>query len=140
MKSNLLRFSVLLGMCLAFVYCDRPKCSNNNPVFEQNQPSSEIYKAELVRQLQQVDQNKLRYWFNKYEESNGEELLHFNIQGDGLCAVIVLTSNNWQALDNLRKVKGKGYRGAKFTKLKYEIVQRQGNTQFLYTSHGNIRD
>ncbi|MCG6187000.1 hypothetical protein [Maribellus maritimus] len=140
MKSNLFQIISLLVVCLSLVYCDRPQCTNNNPIFEQNQPDSKIYKEELARKLKEVDQTKLRYWLQKYEEKNGKEYLYFYVQGDGLCAKIMLTMNNWERLEDLRKKKGVTYRGAKFTNLKYEIRQSAGNTEFIYKSYREIID
>ena len=117
-----------------------PKCTNDNPIFEQNQPDSQIYKEELAKRIKEVDQAKLRYWLQKYEEKNGKEYLYFYVQGDGLCAKIMLTVNNWERLEDLRKVQGKGYRGAKFTKLQYEIKQNTDNTEFIYKSYQEILD
>lgn len=140
MRSKFFQVIFLFILCLTLVYCDRPKCTNYNPIFEQNQPYSQIYKGELAKRLKEVDQTKLRYWLQKYEERNGKEYLYFYVQGDGLCAKIMLTMNSWERLEDLRKVKGESYRGAKFTELKYEIKQSTDNTEFIYKSYREIID
>jgi hypothetical protein len=140
MKSKIFQVFFLFVVCLTLVYCDRPKCTNDNPIFEQNQPESQIYKEELAKCLKEVDQTKLRYWLQKYEEKNGNEYLYFYVQGDGLCARIMLTMNNWERLEDLRKVKGMGYINAKFTKLQYEIRQSTDKTEFIYKSYHEIID
>ena len=37
----------------------------------------------------------------KYDEQNCKTL-YFNIQGDGLCAILHLTINNWNKLEHIR--------------------------------------
>lgn len=132
--------TILLVFVLGFISCDRPNCTNTNQVFESNNPESKHYKDELVKQLKNIDQTKLRYWLQKYEERNGKEFLHFNIQNDGLCAIIVLRMSTWEKLENLRKEKGVSYRGAEFVNLKFETQTNNSSTQFIYKSFDRIID
>ncbi len=132
--------TILLVFVLGFISCDRPDCTNTNQVFESNKPESKLYKDELVKQLKNIDQTKLRYWLQKYEERNGKEFLHFNIQSDGLCAIIVLTMNDWEKLENLREKKGVSYRGAEFINLKFETQTNASSTVFIYKSFYQIID
>ena len=131
-------FIVLSTICL--VCCDRPKCHNENPIFETNEPNSKKYKDELVRQLSTVDQKELTYWLQKYEKQNGNEYLYFHIQGDGLCAILHLSMNHWSKLENVREKKGVGRRGAEFTNLKFDIVQDSLSTRFIYSSFDRLID
>ncbi|WP_289056185.1 hypothetical protein [Carboxylicivirga marina] len=133
----------IIALCILIVgiiSCDRPQCTNENPIFEKNQPNSKIYKDELVKQLKTIDQSKLTYWLQKYEEKNGQEYLYFHIQGDGLCAKIVLTMNQWNKLENVRAMKGVSYRGAEFTNLNFDIRQDTIATDFIYKSFDSIID
>ena len=132
--------TILLVFVFGFISCDRPNCTNTNQVFESNNPESKHYKDELVKQLKNIDQTKLRYWLQKYEERNGKEFLHFNIQSDGLCAIIVLRMSTWEKLENLRKKKGASYRGAEFVNLKFETQTNDSSTQFIYKSFDRIID
>ena len=132
--------TILLVFVLGFISCDRPNCTNTNQVFESNNPESKHYKDELVKQLKNIDQTKLRYWLQKYEERNGKEFLHFNIQSDGLCAIIVLRMSTWEKLENLRKKKGASYRGAEFVNLKFETQTNDSSTEFIYKSFDRIID
>ncbi len=52
-----------------------------------------------------MDQSKLTYCLQKYEENNEKEFLYFNIQGDELCAILILTMNNWEKLENIKEKK-----------------------------------
>jgi hypothetical protein len=137
MKPLLFNLILLLG----FVSCDRPECNNENPIFENNIPDSKIYKDELINQLNKIDQSKLTYWLQKYDDQNGKESLYFHIQGDGLCAILNLTIyNDWNKLENVRERKGIGRRGAEFTNLKFEIIKDSLSTEFVYKTFDRIID
>ena len=120
--------------------CDRPECLNTNMVFVENEPNSKVYKDELVRQLNDVDQTKLTYWLQRYDEQDGDESLYFYIQGDGLCAILHLSMDHWNRLENVRERKGIGRRGAEFTNLKFEIIQDSISTNFVYSSYDRMID
>lgn len=129
---------VLTAVC--FTSCDRPKCNNENPIFENNEPNSKKYKEELARQLKVVDQKELRYWLQKYEKQNGNESLYFHIQGGELCAILHLSMNHWDKLESIREKKGIGRRGAEFTKLKFKIKQDSIATNFIYDTYDRVID
>lgn len=137
---HLLTYTLLILSLTAFVSCDRPKCENKNPIFNNTEPSSKVYKDELVNVLNGIDQSKLTYWLQKYDEQNGIETLYFNIQGDGLCAILHLSVNDWKKLENVRERKGVGRRGAEFTNLKFDIVQDSLSTNFVYKTYDRIID
>lgn len=137
------KIKILLPLfCLALLLsaCDRPVCKNINPVFDKYSPDSDEYKSELIKQLEVVDKTKLTYWFSQYVESAGKELLFFHIQGDGLCAMLVLNVDNWSKLEELRQKKGVSFRGAEFINLKFEIVQDSLNTEFTFLDFERIID
>ncbi|MFA6335015.1 MAG: hypothetical protein WCX48_05580 [Bacteroidales bacterium] len=140
MKTKIKFFLPLFCLVILLFSCDRPLCKNTNPVFDKYSPDSEEYKSELVQQLGIVDKTKLSYWFSEYVESAGKELLYFRIQGDGLCAKIVLNVDQWNKLDELRQKKGETFRGAEFVNLKFEIVQDSLKTEFKYINFDRIID
>ena len=130
----------LISIVFALSACDRPECTNTNPVFDANSPNSKVYKDELINQLENVDQSKLTYWLQKYEERDGIESLYFNIQGDGLCAILHLNMNHWRKLEEVRKQKGVGRRGAEFTHLQSNVVSDSVSTQFIYVAYDRMID
>ena len=139
MKYKLFKtFLVLSLICLSS--CDRPECNNQNPIFEIHEPHSKKYKDELVIQLNRIDQSKLRYWLQKYDDQNGKETLYFYIQGDGLCAILHLSINDWNKIEDVRKRRGVGRRGAEFTNLKFEINQDSLSTDFVYITFDRLID
>ncbi|MCZ4409477.1 hypothetical protein O3Q51_11700 [Cryomorphaceae bacterium 1068] len=133
-------YTLFLFSLMCFISCDRPECDNDNMIFESNEPDSKIYKDELVNQLNKVDQSKLTYWLLRYDDQNGEETLYFNIQGDGLCAILHLTVNDWSKLEEVRERKGVGRRGAEFTDLEFQIIQDSLKTDFVYTTYDRLID
>jgi len=132
--------TLLLISLICLISCDRPECKNENPIFETNEPNSKKYKDELANQLERVDQSELTYWLQKYDDLNGKETLYFNIQGDGLCAILHLTINDWNKLENIRERKGVGRRGAEFTNLKFQIKQDSFSTDFVYITYDRLID
>lgn len=135
--------SLLPLLCISIlllVSCDRPQCNNSNPIFENNEPNSEIYKAELARQLKRIDTSNLRYWLRKYENNQDVESLYFYIQNDELCAVIHMTMTHWTKLENLRDKQGIGRRGAEFVNLQYDIITNKDKTQFFYKDFDRLID
>ena len=94
----------------------------------------------MAKQLARIDQTKLTYWFQKYDNQNGNETLYFNIQGDGLCSVLHLSMDHWTKLELLREKKGVGYRGAEFRNLKFKILQDSLSTEFIYETYDVIID
>ncbi|MDB4203747.1 hypothetical protein N9758_02120 [Flavobacteriaceae bacterium] len=132
--------TILALSLICFISCDRPRCNNKNLIFETFEPNSKKYKDELVAQLNSVDSSQLTYWLQKYDNQNGKETLYFNIQGDGLCAVLHLSVNHWNKLEHIRERKGIGRRGAEFTNLKFQIYQDSSSTDFVYISYDRLID
>ena len=132
--------TILALSLICFISCDRPHCTNENLIFEIFEPNSKKYKDELVAQLNSVDSSQLTYWLQKYDNQNGKETLYFNIQGDGLCAVLHLSVNHWNKLEHIRERKGIGRRGAEFTNLKFQIHQDSSSTDFVYISYDRLID
>lgn len=122
------------------IACNRPICKNSNPLFDNYSPESREYKNELVKQLAIADHSKLNFWFNQYIESNEQEQLFFDVQGDGLCAVIVLNVEEWNKLEELRQNKGAGFRGAEFKNLQLDIRQDSLETKFILKDFDKIID
>ena len=140
MRSKINLLLVLLTLAALFSGCDRPVCKNTNPLFDKFSPESQEYKAELLKQLEIDDKAELSYWFNQYVQSNGQEQLYFNVQGDGLCAMIVLNVEEWDKLEEVRQKKGMSFRGAKFTNLTFDIKQDSAKIEFVYRDFDKIID
>lgn len=140
MKLIFIRSLTIISLALIVFACDRPECINSNPVFDLNPPTSKVYKDELVKKLETIDQSTLTFWLKKYESVNEKEQLYFYIQGENLCAEIVLTMKHWNKLERVRAKKGVSFRGAQFTDLKFDIYQGSTSTDFVYRTYGRIID
>jgi hypothetical protein len=125
---------------MCFISCDRPACKNTNSIFDDYQPVSKEYKMELIKQLSIIDKSKLRYWLKDYTENENEVQLHFYIQSNELCAVLVLNVEQWNKLERLRETKGRGRFNAEFTNLQFDIVQDALYPKFLYRDFSRIID
>ena len=133
-------YTFLIVSAMSLLSCDRPQCTNKNIIFKTNTPNSKKYKDELVTQLNKVRDSKLTYWLQKYDEQNGKETLYFNIQGVGLCAILHLTMNHWNTLENVRGTKAVGRRGTEFINLKFKIKQDSISTEFVFVSYDRLID
>ena len=134
---GLMFFFVLMSIAS----CDRPVCENTNAVFNKYSPDSKEYKDELVKLLAKIDKSKLTYWVDTYQEDKTSKYIHAHIQGDGLCAKIILSVNNSQkGIDNILKNKGMGYSGAKLENLKFNIKKNGSSNEFVFQEVSGILD
>ena len=135
-----LKFLLLSIFLLILNSCDRPKCNNNNTIFDNYAPENNIYKAELEKHIKKIGADNLKYWLRGYVEKNEEEYLLVNVQNDSLCAIMQLKVNNWNKLEDIRQRKGVGRRGAELDDLKYTIVKKESRVDFIYDSLSFIID
>lgn len=136
---NLINCTFALLIAVAALSCDRPECTNTNPVFDKFLPAAEEYKAELAKQLQK--DGDITYWIDRYEERNGQPYLHVFIQGDSLCARgIVQIGRSDETAADVIKAKAGGYHGAELCNPELEIHQDTSTTTFSFASLGRIID
>lgn len=132
---------LVMVLCLIVITgCNTSRCKNTNPVFENQSPESEQYKAELAKQLGLVNMSKLTYWFNDYTEKDGKPALWFIVKGDGLCASIILEADRQGKMGDLIKKRGVSYRGAEFVGLQFDIHRDYGKTEFIFRDYRRIVD
>lgn len=121
--------------------CDRPRCRNTNEIFDLYPPDAKEYKDELVRLLAGVDKSKLTYWMDTYQEESNAQSILVHIQGDGLCAKILLdVKNSQRGIEGILKNKGAGYQGAELEDLKFDIEQDSLSTEFIFREISGIID
>jgi len=133
----LLFIALMATVCFA---CTTSTCTNTNPVFDQYSPESKEYKTELAKLLATSDPKTLTFWFSEYKSIGGKEFLYFRVKGKDLCALIPMQNSDWKRLEDLRQKQGKGYRGAEFTNLKFDIVQDSTGLVFEFRNYGEIID
>lgn len=136
---NLINYTLSVLIAIAALSCDRPTCSNTNPVFDKLTPDSEEYKAELAKHLQK-DAN-VTYWIERYEEKDGQPYLHVFVQGDSLCAKgIVQINRSDETAAGVIKAKAGGYHGAELSNPELEIHRDASTTTFSFARQGRIID
>src|SRR6478736_3741671 len=124
MTKNSIQILIVLFLLSAIVSCDRPACKNTNTIFDKYSPDTKEYKDELVNQLTLVDKSKLTYWMDTYLEENNSKFIYAYVQGNGLCAKIILAVNSSdKGIEGILKNKGLGYSGAELEGLKFDIKQ-----------------
>ena len=129
------------GLLFLVASCDRRECKNTNPIFDKFSPDTKEYKEELVKQLAKVDKSKLTYWMDTYQEGDSSQYIHAHIQGDGLCAKVVLIINDSEkGIEGLLKNKGMGYGGAELKDLKFNIKQDSTSTELVFQEISGIAD
>jgi len=106
-----------------------------NPIFDQFTPESREYKNELAKQMRIDGAENFRYWFDQSRESNEKELYELYIQGDGLCAKIIVENKS-----NRKRLGAGGYRGAKLIGVTIRTEQDITGTNFILENIEKIID
>ncbi len=133
------QINLIFALIASFlISCERPECMNSNPVFAKYKPESKEYKTELLNQLKKIDNSKLSFWFKEFK--NDDETLIFNVQADGLCALIQFKVKQWDKLSELRTKKGISFGGAEFKNIKFYTLQDSNNIEFILTDFDRIID
>lgn len=111
-----------LALCISYglVSCDRPDCSNKNPIFSAYEMDEEPYRKELIRVLAE-EKGNLRYWLKSYQEEGGQESITVYIQNDHVCAQGKFAVTDWTGIEGIKKSKGVGYRGAELEGFDYHV-------------------
>ncbi|WPP49849.1 hypothetical protein [Catalinimonas niigatensis] len=134
-------FLITFSVAMVWSACDRPDCEPSHPIFSQHEPSSPEYKKELISQLKSMEAEDVSYWFDSYVEKDGNEYLQFNIQGEDICALGLMKVEDWtEEIANIKRVKGKSYRGAKFRGLTYTIEEQADGIELIYKDLESIID
>jgi hypothetical protein len=131
----------ILAISIITASCDRPACENTNPIFDKYSPGENEYKDELLNQLSQIEKSKLTYRVETYQKIHNSEYIGVHIQGDGLCAkIILLIKNSHKGIENILEHEGMGYMGAELKELKFSISQDSAKTEFVFQEVSNIVD
>ena len=93
MRTRIVLFSTLLFSIV--LSCRWPDCINKDPVFDENEPTSEIYQKALIKELDKAGLDHFGYWFDSYVEEDNKEYIWVKIQGYDLCARAKLRVLDW---------------------------------------------
>ncbi|MCW3123611.1 MAG: hypothetical protein JWQ38_3103 [Flavipsychrobacter sp.] len=127
----------ILFLCLALLLtsCHHKHvvtCTTDDPILLQYSPDDIQYKAELIKQLNMHDRKKLHFYIEKYVERAKKPFMFVSIEGDGLCARMVLDIKNENKLADYKTVKGLTYNGAEITAMQFGIDSSFGSYLFLF--------
>ena len=137
-KTNLIIF--ILFVILTVVSCDRPICSNKNPVFDKYDINSFEYKTELLKQIEKIGQKNLSYWFESYIKENEKEYIIINIKNNSLCAKGKIMVKDWNKIEGIKGTSGQSYVGAKLKGLTFNIENDSNKIELIYKDITRIVD
>ncbi len=141
MENYFIKTITTFSFLIFIVSCDKPECKNTNFIFDKFNPNTKEYKDELIKQIEKVDKTKLTYWMKSYHENDNYQFINVNVQGDSLCAEIVLKITSSKiGIERILKNKGKGYIGAKLKNLKFKIQKDCVSTEFIFEEISEIID
>ncbi len=135
MQNKFVNLFLLLLIFVSLNSCDRPQCKNTNPIFDQYNPATKEYKAELAKQIKIAGLQNLRYWFDKSLKENEKELYELYLQGESLCAKIIVENKS-----NRKHLGNGGYSGAELKGVKINIAQDSTGTNFILENIDKIID
>ena len=133
------RLSILI-FTFILISCDRSKCKNTNPIFDSNSLESNVYKKELIKEIDRIGKENLTYWLSDYSEQNGQEYIIVHIQGKELCAKGLIHVTDWKKMKGIKNTKGKGYRGAQLKNFDFNIIFEGKSIAFEFKSLEKIID
>ena len=140
MKQKTNRFIFILFVILTVVSCDRPICSNKNPVFDKYDINSFEYKTELLKQIEKIGQKNLSYRFESYIKENEKEYIIVNIQNHSLCAKGKIMVKDWHKIEGIKRTSGQSYVGVKLKGLTFDIEKESNNIELIYKDITRIVD
>lgn len=89
----------------------------------------------MAKQMKAVGLENLSYWFDKSQEESGKEFYELYIQGDGLCAKIIVQNKS------CRKGLGEGgYHGSELKGVTIKTEQDSTGTNFVLENIDRIID
>ena len=138
MKLRQILFLIAVSLMLTTA-CDRPKCKNKNPIFDQHSPTSNEYKRELVSQINQNGYSNVKYWIADYLETDSSDYLILDVQSKDLCATGYFRIVDSNKIEDIIRTKGKGYRGARIRGFEFTTVEGE-NFELVFSDLKGIID
>lgn len=135
-----MRVFVFISIAILLAACDKPECTNHNPVFDKYLPNDSAYRNELARLIEASDNESLVFWVIGHDSINGHEYMYADVIGKNLCAVAVFDITIGEDFENFRRVKGVSYSGAGLLAPRYRIQHTHSGAQFVLDSVGMIVD
>ncbi len=121
----------------------KEKCENkfNKEIFDSKDAKSKEYQTAIQSLLKENKVNDVSYYFWSLEKIKNEDYMMVKCKADSLCAFLLLKiNNNWEKLEQVKKVNGNGYQHAELKGLKWDIVVSDSIQYFYYKSLDRIID
>ena len=129
-----------------FVICNfqcKEKCENkfNKDIFDNKNMISKEYQAAIQQLLIENKVSDVSFYFGALQKIEKEDFMIVKCKADSLCAYLLLKiNNNWEKLEQVKKVNGIGYQEAELKGLKWDIVVSDSIQYFYYKSLDRIID
>ena len=120
--------------------CDRPTCTNQDPIFDRYSYSSQEYKQELAARIDQQGMEELNYWFDGHVQLSGIDYILVKVQNDSLCATAMMLVKDRSKLELIEPTGGSSYKGAELRGLSFDMVKGPAGVEFIYRSLDRIVD
>ena len=124
---------------LVITACDRPICTNTNPIISSAAIESDAYITELHKLITNSSV-PINYWFSEFEYENGKDYLILHIQSEDICAKGKFLVTDWSGMEGIKRTNSTGYRGAKLSGFKYKIDSSQDFKVLIFSSVERIID
>ncbi|WP_276134441.1 hypothetical protein [Polluticoccus soli] len=131
---------IILFLVIFISSCDRPECKNTNPIIAQQPFHTTEYKTELASLIKEKGAENLDYWLAYYYRQDGKDYATVYVQGDGVCAIMLMDITHGQGWQNFKKAQGVSYNGARLIDLHYRIEQNGLQTNFVFEKMRMILD
>jgi len=123
------------------ISCERPPCRNTNRILNVNLPDSKAYNQELSKRMNQISSDNLSFWIEGYASENDLKKLHLKVQGDGLCADLILrVKDSSRGIEGVVGNKARGYIGAQLEDLRFDTVRKDHQIFFVFRKVARIID
>lgn len=135
-----MRLFVFISIAILLASCDKPQCTNHNPIFDKYKPADKEYRIELAGLVEVADKDSVLFWINRYDSVAGHEYMYADVIGRNLCAIAIFDITGNEEFENFRRVKGVSYSGAGLLAPRYRIQHTHSGAQFVLDSVGMIVD
>ncbi len=131
---------ILSALIIGLTSCDRSKCNNNDPIFDEAGYDSQEYKQQLADRIGELGMSNLSYWFDSYVQQNGNDYILVDIQNDSICATGMIQVKDWDKMEEIKRTKGASYKGAELKGLSFDVTKDSAGVEFTYRTLDRIVD
>ena len=135
-----MKYPIITSAIICALFATSCQSTSTKNVFAGLDPSSTQYKKELTRQFLSNGTQNFTFNFDGLKTVEGKDYMEVLITGNGLQAQSLVQINNWNKLEDIKRTKGAGYRGAELKNLQLDVDNSAGNPTFIYRDLDKIID